>query len=327
MIINSHSEQQFTLGSIGKFYHEHYGLIHARYVQYEKMDPSVAATCPVGLIKKTGKLDWIVTNRFDISDPSLVVGINASYVMPTDGQYGWVTVDGVNLQQLANESENWRLGETFVWSSTGKIKNEGPGVVVARRVNEPTTATILVGQAHVTIEGLSAGAVIQALESLIEDIEQLQEDVEALKDAAQITDTLKAINQQLKVLENRLKAEENARKSADTALNNRISGLNFATLGQLNAAVASLEAQIAQVAATLTQSLNQTHEIALEALNKANQALSVPIDEIWNQISLILALINDMKLAPKGKFPVVDGMVPPNLVYHDDGSLIFVETY
>jgi hypothetical protein len=102
MIINSHDVKQFKLGSVGKFYHEDYGVIHARYVQYHEMDTTLAPTAPVGLIKLSKQLEWVVTNKLELSDPRLVVGVQAAYVMPKDDQYGWVIVDGVNLQPYRN---------------------------------------------------------------------------------------------------------------------------------------------------------------------------------------------------------------------------------
>lgn len=325
MIINAHSEQQFTLGSVGKFYHETYGMIHGRYVKYEKMNPSLTPTAPVGLIKNTGILDWIVTNRLEISDPHLVVGIQASYVMPTDGQYGWVIVDGVNLQSIVTEGDNIDIGVPYVWSASGKISPTGNGVVVCRRTRQGGDVTLLRGIAYVRIEGALVDT--DAIAQLIADVAQLQEDLAILQDASDLDDALKAINTKLKTLQQQLTAETNQRKAADQAINSRIDNLSYVTAAQLNTAITNLRNEILALLDQLNAKIDQTNAIALEALNKANQALAINIDSIQTQIEMILNWISSESLRPKGKFPVVDGSIPPNLMYNEDGSLIYVETF
>lgn len=326
MFQTAHTEKIYTLGSMSRFYHEDFGLILARYVRFDKMDKTVNAAAPVGLIANTGKLDWVVTNRLEISSPDLVVGINAAFITPDDGQYGWAIVDGVNLQPLTNVSGSHALGETFVWSASGQISNAGSGVTVARRLNKSTNITLLQGQAHIRIESLSKGSIIDALEAFIDDVAQLKLDVESLKDAVDIADTLQGINASITVLRNRLTSEEVTRRAADTAINNRISNLAFVTGGQLGTAVSQLQNAITTLQTTLTASIAAAKGIALEALQKANQALALNLGAIEIQISTILEMIRVLDERPKGKFPVVDGEIPPNLVYLDDGSLVYEET-
>jgi hypothetical protein len=52
----------------------------------------------------------------------------------------------------------------------------------------------------------------------------------------------------------------------------------------------------------------------------------VDLTPLWDQITLILGLIAQVQAAPKNKFPVANGAVPPELVYMDDGSLVYVES-
>lgn len=327
MIINSHSEQQFTLGSLGKFYHEDYGLIHARYVQYDNLDQTIAPTAPMGLIKQTGKLDWIVTNRLDLSNPYLCVGFCAAFTMPQDGDFGWVICDGVNLQPLINTSDSVTQGEGFVWSASGQISNAGEGIIIARRLDSGSLNPVLKGRAYIRLESLSRDAIKAALDVYIQAIAQLQEDVEELQAATGIGGSLATLQTQIAQLSNRLNTETNQRKAADTAINARISALDFVTDGELNAAVNLLQANITNLQTALEASINATHAIAVEALDKANQALAMDIGAINDQITLILGLIADERVRVKGKFPVVDGSIPPNLVYMDDGSLVYTETF
>lgn len=324
LIINTHTDKHYTLGSVGKFYHEDYGMIHARYVQFEKMDLTLPASAPVGLIAKRGNLDWIVTNRLELSSPYLCVGVNASYTTPEDGQYGWVTIDGVNLQPLVNAGSSTELAAGFVWSDSGAVNTEGEGVIIARRLNEATEPTLLKGHVWIRLESLSKDAIIALLDVYIQAIAQLQEDLAALGDISGLLATMQA---QIAVLSNRISTEANIRAAADTAINERISALDFVTEAELASAIHVIETTIATVAASLQSSIDATNAIAVEALQKANQALAINVDFIMEQITLILGLISELNTRAKGKFPVVDGNVPPNLVYLDDGSLVYTETF
>lgn len=327
MIINSHDVKQFTLGAVGRFYHEDYGLVHARYVKYEKMDPALTPAAPVGLIKTTGNLDWVVTNRLEISDPHLIVGVQAAYVMPTDGQFGWVIVDGVNLQALLTEGSETAIGTPYVWSASGKVGPEGPGVVVCRRLMDGGDVALLRGAAYIRLEGASFGSIDVHFAQLLADVEQLKIDVQQINDVNNIAHTIATIQSSIKTLGNRINSEQNARQSADAAINARIDALNAVTAAQLNVALNALRNELNATIAGLENQLNTVRGIALDAWNKANQALAFNVGAIETQITDILAMIAAERVRAKGKFPVVDGSVPPNLVYLDDGSLVYEETF
>jgi hypothetical protein len=327
MIINSHDVRQFRLGAVGRFYHEDYGIIHARYVQYEKMDQTLRPTAPVGLIKNTGHLDWIVTNRLEISDPHLVVGVQAAYVMPKDGQFGWVTVDGVNLQPIVTEGDGNEIGTAYVWSASGKVGPDGEGIVVCRRLSDGGDVTLLRGRALIRLEGAGFGSIDVHYMQLLADVAKLKIDVELLTEASDVATTIATIQASLKTLGNRINSEQNARQSADAAINVRIDGLNAVTAAQLNAAISAMESELESVRQALSIRIDAVNDIALEALAKANQALAIDIGGIEAQITNILTLIADERIRPKGKFPLVDGAVPPNLVYLDDGTLVYEETF
>jgi hypothetical protein len=327
MIINSHDVRQFRLGSVGRFYHEDYGIIHARYVQYEKMDRTLTPTAPVGLIKNTGNLDWIVTNRLEISDPHLVVGIQAAYVMPKDGQFGWVTVDGVNLQSMVTEGSGNEIGTGYVWSASGKVGPVGEGIIVCRRLSDGGDVRLLKGRALIRLEGAGFGSIDVHYSQLLADVDQLKVDVELLKGASDFAGALTSIESRLTVLNNRINSEHNARQAADAAINSRIDGLNAVTPTQLNAAITLLAGQLETVRQQLSIRIDTVNDIAVEALSKANQALAINLDPIQAQINDILFMLTQEITRAKGKFPLVDGAVPPNLMYMEDGSLFYEETF
>lgn len=325
MIINTHDKQEFTLGAVGRFYHKDYGIIHARYVQFEKMDAALIASAPVGLIKNTASLDWIVTNRLEISHADLVVGITASYTVPADEQFGWVVIDGVNLQPLIVEGTNTEIGRPYVWSASGKIGPGDSGVVVCRRLQDGGEQNLLRGRAHIRLEGSFVDT--DKIAQLLADVVALQAAVGELEAVSDVSSAIAQINATLKTLKNLLTSETNSRRSGDTALSNRIEALGGVTLAELNSALSGLSSSINSTIAGLTSSLAATNATALEALNKANQALAMDLGAIQLQISSMLDTINVLNRRVKGRFPIVDGAVPPNLVYLDDGSLVYEETF
>jgi hypothetical protein len=327
----THSVKLYNLGSISKFYHDEYGLIHARYVQFDLIDPDTNAGCPMGLIFKHGTLDWVVTNRLEASHPLLVVGVNAAFTLPKDKDYGWVICDGPNLQQIVNDSAGAELGEGFSWSSNGRVSNVASGLVLGRRLNKTNERLIDVGQMYIKLESLSAKSVIDELSvfiaGLTSDIEELKDDVTALKAASNIEDTLRSISRTLTALTTRIANEERGRRTADTSINNRISNLDFVTAGQLGNAVSALQNSLEALRQTLLGRITASNELANQALTAANQALAIVSGGLQEQITQILENLAAEISRPKGKFPVVDGSIPPNLVYMDDGSLVYMETY
>jgi hypothetical protein len=129
LVLDTHVQPLYTLGSISRFFSQDFGLIHARYVQFENMIDNGLPAAPVGLIKNDATLTWKVTNNILLSDKRLVVGISGAPITPVNGVYGWAIMDGANLQAVVNESEDSVKGEAFVldwqdqqlgrWSSPG----------------------------------------------------------------------------------------------------------------------------------------------------------------------------------------------------------------
>ena len=119
-------------------------------------------------------------------------------------------------------------------------------------------------------------------------------------------------------MQNQLNSEIKARKIADVNINNRISNLNFVTSGQLNTAVTNLNNTIAALRIYVD---NRFDNLVLDGGGPV-----VDLTPLWDQITLILGLISSLQSAPKNKFPLVNGAVPPELVYLDDGSLVYLES-
>lgn len=326
LFIQTHTDKQFALGSVGRFYHEDFGVIQCRYVLFAEMAQVGFAECPVGLFRNEELLKWRVTNNLDLSHPDLVVGIAAPFAVPENDTYGWVIVDGPSLQEIRNNSDDATIGESFAWDATGSVSNSAVGKVIGRRVNKVREAkSLLPGQIWIRTESFSE----QELRNLIDDqTAALLATITALQDALGSipgADDLATLNHTIASLQTALNLEINKRKAGDLAIQQQLSSLNFITATQLNNAVVNAANALTAATMSLQAQIDEIRAIALEALAKAN--LIPDLTPINEQITAILALIGQINTTPHGKFPVVDGAVPPNLVYLDDGSLVYEETF
>lgn len=91
--------QEYTLGSLGGFYHNDYGMILARYVRFTYMNQDIDEGSPIGMDIITD-MPWHVTNVLQRSKQELAIGIGACFEKPPSGAFGWVIVSGVNIQSL-----------------------------------------------------------------------------------------------------------------------------------------------------------------------------------------------------------------------------------
>lgn len=329
----AHSKPQYRLGAISKFYHADYGLIHARYVQFNKMTAVVTNCCPVGLIKRKTNLEWQVTNDLDQSDPDLVVGILAPYLMPNDGEYGWAIVDGPNLQPIQNNVSTSEIGEGLSWAATGQLSPTATGRIVARRVNKKPlgdSGAILAGHLHIELESHSKADVAAIVDTqtagLTDTVNTLADQVDALAGIAD-ADRLVAIERSISQLVAKLAAESSNRTGADSALNDRIDNLDSVTLDQLNTALATLQTWVVTQLTAKQVDIDSIRTLAQAAYDASRLVSTGMITNLQTQINSLLAIIQELDNRPKGRFPLVDGSIPPNLMYLDDGSLIYEETY
>lgn len=326
LAILTHDIKQFKLGAVGRFYHEDFGIIQARYVQFKEMTHVINAQSPVGLFKNKSLLDWRVTNDLTLSHPDLVVGISFPYSIPKNDSFGWVIVDGPTLQETRNNSIDAIIGESFAWDTTGAVSNAAVGKVIGRRVNKVKEATsLLPGQLWVRTESFSE----KELRNLIDDqtaamlaaIIALQEALGSIPNSAELSE----LNATLAVIQKKLNLEIANRKAGDLAIQEQLAGLNFVTAAQLNNAVINAANALAATVAALQAQIDAIRQIALDALAAANA--DIDFSGIETQISLILGMIATEIARVKGRFPIVDGAIPPNIAYLDDGSLVFVETF
>lgn len=129
---------RYNLGSLGRFYHEKYGVTHARYCKLWMTDEQIPLGSPVGFKVSGGYSPWVVTDMLAKSNSALYVGLGAWFARPPLGAYGWVIQSGVNLQPAVVESGNLPTRfSKLVWKDSGllgigaEISGENLGLILA----------------------------------------------------------------------------------------------------------------------------------------------------------------------------------------------------
>lgn len=115
---------RYNVGSLGRFYHPNYGVIHARYCRISEFKSTEWLGAPVGLRVDGDPLKWSVTNDMSKSNPDLVVGLGGWFVLPPADSCGWVIVNGVNIQSLAiRKQTDLEQFDKFVWGATDQAQD------------------------------------------------------------------------------------------------------------------------------------------------------------------------------------------------------------
>jgi hypothetical protein len=325
LLARAHDDKLYKLGAIGRFYHEDYGVILARYVQFSEMKTVPVSHSPVGLFKKANSLDWVVTNDISLSHPDLVVGVAAPFTLPTESQFGWVIVDGPNLQQLQNDSTTSAIGESLTWHNSGTVSNTAEGKILGRRVNKAGSDNVLAaGQLWVRVESLSEASLAKIVDAANAALAKLIADLTTKVNGLPTSTNLASLQASVTALTTKLSLEITNRQQVDAAIEAQLAALDAVTSTQLDNAITNLSTTIEAQLTNLQSQLDAVRALAQAAMDKANLATSGTLQA---QIDAILQSLANEINHPKGRFPVVDGSVPPNLVYMPDGSLVYVETF
>lgn len=331
MLTECHTDKFVNLGSIGRFYHEQYGLIRARYVQFDKIDSNLNINAPAGLITSHTSLDWIVTNRVDLSDPMLPVGIIASYTMPTDGAYGWVVIEGaVPAEVFLSGSATTTLGMPLSWGTGGCLTESGVGRVIGRRVGRQTTSRLTPGVLKVEFESFSLQTLNQYITSAGANVAGRVTALEALTTnlgvtVGEHTDSIVSLESQIQGLLRGLANEATYRSQADRQLQEMIQANDGVSEAELNNAVTQLTLAIQQVQGSIGPVAEEALAKAIQALNLIAALPATDLSSIYAILSSLSDRIEALEAKPIVTLPMVDGSIPPNLMYLDDGSLIWVE--
>lgn len=180
LLLKSYPSQEFTLGSVGRFYHDDHGLILARYVEFSDMVDTSFQGVPVGRFADTENgVDWKVTNDFSKSGRDLVAGMIFIWDIPADGTFGWMVTHGPNPASCGPGSLGTPLqNDPYSWSDSGLISLGARGRVVARRWGRAFTNGIGPGQIFIALEGLSPADLAFAIEEANAEIIAQIEDID-----------------------------------------------------------------------------------------------------------------------------------------------------
>lgn len=220
LLLKGTPTQLYTMGSLGRFYHDDYGMIHARYVQFMSCVDTEAQGVPVGRLKAAGDFKWIVTNDFEKSGTDLVAGVIALAETPADGSFGWMIVDGIcPADMLPGDGTLPLPDDEYVWNQTGRVKLNTAGRVVARRASAGD-ALIPAGAAYIRVEGPSKTAIGGLASGNSEDLNQLIADLTARLQTAesQLNQLSTATASDLTLLEQQLQNETNSRARDVTSI-------------------------------------------------------------------------------------------------------------
>lgn len=332
LLLKSESTKQYTLGSLGRFFHPAYGLIIARYVQFKDMIESASQGQPVGRPKTAKTVDWVVTNQILKSSADLVMGICFVAETPADGRYGWVVTQGVNPTMIGtNQGLVGKQNDEYSWDDIGSLGTGIRGRVVARRWGTPVQSGIRAGELFINIEGMSQADFVAASRSAmaaeiaavgdhatrLAHIEQILSSSGA--DAAAIQANFDALTLRI-VNEERIRAREISiirdmlGGSIDwsaailTASNTLRSEFNHAD-DELRALIVTAQASADRALATLT--------------SWDFPGLTIRVGRLETQLTLLTARVDAMHGGIWA--PVTTGDLPGTLVFNERGECVMVE--
>lgn len=273
LLLKSYPSQEFTLGSLGRFYHENYGLMLARYVKFTGMVDTQFQGAPVGRVKNTlSGVDWVVTNDYSKSDSDLVAGMIFIAETPAEDTFGWMVTHGANVARVRAETETIPAQNTpYSWTGSGIIGVGTRGRVLARRWGKTFDFKILAGRIFIALEGLSPADLIFEIQETIADLSSGATDADgritantAAISAAQTNIT--TLQTQYSQLLTRIQTEEQARVR-DIASIRALLGSAIDWSSEILTQCNLVRTEFAAADATI-------QAIAVDAQTKANNALA-----------------------------------------------------
>lgn len=322
------TEKHYTLGSVGRFFHDDYGIILARYVQFGRILNTEWIGSPVGRVRDSDNA-WIVTNDITRSAPELAVGVIGSFTLPAEGEYGWVIIDGQNIQaiqidDLAPPARDTELG----WSRSFAVKSGVPGKTLARIFKPQGDVNQPAGTVWIKPEGLSTAGIHALFETDFANIDAELTDLAirvAVLEASTLGGDVTALTALVQDLQTRLDNEINSRIFADQQLAQRIAALEAAIVQSCCEALklyvdeqdSVLQTQIDLLKSQLT-SLTNTFNVYASQTN-------IRLSDAETAIAALEGRVEELESRPGAGLPLVTGAAGPVFVVDDWNQLIFVE--
>lgn len=303
LLLQAYPNQEFTLGSAGRFFHDDFGLIEARYVQFKSMLNLPYQGQPVGRIKnKVGDVDWIVTNDYDKSSSDMILGFTFIHEPPPDDYYGWAVVRGANPSPIRVTGTTIpNQNDAYSWTSTGCLELGANGRIAARRWGNAFTHSISAGSVFITLEGPSIMDIIDLIHDeqaeIIEEIATLAGRVTVVEGKT-ATNTANITTQanSLVALTSRLSREELTRTREVAALRNAINGLSSTPSG-IESLRAELTNAFTEADGVVMAKATTAYNIAVEC---RAQLLALDVSTLQTQLDDLTAAVTTARNAMGG---------------------------
>lgn len=188
LLFKLYPNKEFTPGSLGKFFHDEYGMIHARFVRFYKFLSRPHQGQPVGRVKDSAEtVDWLVTNNIDLSNPDWIGGFTFLPEVPTDDYYGWMVVSGCNPTSIEVESSEIPVeNDAYSWTSSGRVSLKARGKILGRRAGPSQVSELDPGTLMIGLEGASdadvAATIEVATKPISDKIDSTESKITDLKD-------------------------------------------------------------------------------------------------------------------------------------------------
>lgn len=232
LLLQIYPRQEYTLGSLGRFYHPDFGLIEARFCRLSGFLESDFQAQPVGRFKtrQVGQVDWTVTNDLSRSDSSLAAGFVFFSRDPSDDSFGWVVFRGPNPTAIQLDSDVALSQDTPVgWISHARVGVSFTGKELGKVWAGTKSQEVLApGELFIDLERWSLGALLALVDQANDEIESQLATLtgrvsanESGLSAQQIA--LTELQSQLEVLRIRIQREEQVRANEIAALTAMIS--------------------------------------------------------------------------------------------------------
>ena len=211
-----------TPGALGRFVHEHHGLIYARYVQFSRNWNPVSHAWVAH--DKTDR-DWVATNQASKTHALRVIGIAASDGVDLANQYGWAVTHGrlpYAVEVLTASAPAPFQPLTWIPESASLTVGVGPqvGFVLPETtitLIEPGRWLIPASSFFVDIQGVTPEYikqfVLDGLASVEPRIQQIESSVSGLSGQSQATGQLQS---QLDSIKDQLTSETRLRVLGDS---------------------------------------------------------------------------------------------------------------
>lgn len=280
----------YNLGSVGRFYHDEFGIAIARYVKFTKMVETVAKAVPVGLNRKLNQ-PWVVTNQLELSDASSVMGVACPYneLIYSGSWFGWVIVDGFVPAEmdisLDNSSFEWAT--EYGWSETGKVKPGVDGPSLGTRFTTTKVPNLKPGEFLVKVNPLSlarlAGLITTQLGPLTTQVAGLVTQVNSLTVTVEThTQQIGQLQSQVVGLDNRITSESEAVARQLASMRALIPDVDYKSYvdGQIEMLTIQMNNQNTIIGQTANNALARVNELELKFEAQSTTALQNQIDAL-----------------------------------------------